>query len=306
MATVFKNIALAGASGNVGKVLLPALLAANKFTVTVLRRASSSSSSSSTFPDGVKVVDVDFSSVDSLAAALAGQDVLVSTVGTAALKDEQKKLVDAAVAAGVKRVLPSEYGCDLHNELAAKLPVFAPKVEVARYLEDKARTTPLTYTFVYTGPFLDWGLQNNFIFRSAGSKPALYDGGNTVFSTSTLDAVARAVVAVLSKPEETKNRAVRIQSVAISQARLLAIAKEVAPERDWQPEVVKLDDVTRAADERLAKGLFDHETFTPYLLRAINDERYGPRFETLDNELLGIKQLTEEEVKAIVKEKLNN
>ncbi|PTB65677.1 NAD(P)-binding protein [Trichoderma citrinoviride] len=303
MATVLKNIALVGASGNVGKVLLPALLAANKFTVTVLRRRASSPS---TLPSGVRVVDVDFSSADSLAAALAGQDALVSTVGSGALNDEQKRLIDAAVAAGVRRFLPSEYGCDLQNELAAKLPVFAHKVEVAGYLEDKARTTPLTYTLVYSGPFFDWGLQHNFIFKSAGSRPLLYDGGSTVFSTSTLDAVAQAVVGVLSKPEETRNRAVRFQSVAISQAQLLAIAKEVAPERDWQPEVVKLDDITKAADERLAKGLFDQETFTPYILRAINDERYGPKFEKLDNELLGVKQLTEEEVKAIVKEKLSD
>lgn len=305
MATTLKNIALVGASGNVGKVLLPALLAAKTFTVTVLRR-SSSSSSPSTFPPGVRVVDADFTSVDSLTAALAGQDAVVSAVGTPALNDEQKRLVDAAVAAGVKRFLPSEFGCDLTNELAAKLPVFAPKVEVARYLEDKAKTTPLTYTFVYSGPFFDWGLQYNFIFKSAGSRPVLYDGGNTVFSTSTLDTVAQAVVGVLSKPEETKNRAVRFQSVAISQTRLLDIAKEVAPERDWQPEVVKLDDITKAADERLAKGLLDQETFAPYILRAINDERYGPKFEKLDNELLGIKQLTEEEVKAIVKKTLSD
>ncbi|EGR45357.1 uncharacterized protein TRIREDRAFT_81525 [Trichoderma reesei QM6a] len=303
MATVLKNVALVGASGNVGKVVLPALLAANKFTVTVLRRASSSPS---TFPDGVRVVDVDFSSVESLTAALAGQDAVVSTVGSAALKDEQKRLIDAAVAAGVKRFLPSEFGCDLTKELPAKLPVFAAKVEITRYLEDKAKTTPLTYTLVYSGPFFDWGLQYNFIFKSAGSKPVLYDGGNTVFSSSTLDAVAQAVVGVLLKPEETKNRAVRFQSVAISQRQLLDIAKEVAPERDWQPEVVKLDDLTKAADERLAKGLFDQETFTPYILRAINDERYEPKFEKLDNELLGIKQLTQEEVKAIVKKTLSD
>ncbi|PNP59619.1 hypothetical protein THARTR1_00792 [Trichoderma harzianum] len=300
--TPLKNIALTGASGAVGTVVLKALLAAGNFNVTVLRR----NNSSSTFPDNVKVIDVDFESVDSLAAALAGQDAVVSTVGSSALGEEQKKLVDAAAAAGVKRFVPSEYGCDLSNELVAKLPVFAPKVSVAKYLEEKAKTTPLTYTFAYSGPFFDWGLQYNFIFKSADSKPLLYDGGNTVFSSSTLDAVAQAVVAILNKPEETKNRAVRFQSVAISQNQILKVAKEVAPERDWQPEVVKIDDITRAADERLAKGLLGHETFAPYLIRAINDPRYGPQFTTLDNELLGVKQLSEVEIKEIVKSKLSN
>ncbi|KAL6803181.1 hypothetical protein GGI42DRAFT_21788 [Trichoderma sp. SZMC 28013] len=300
--TSLKNVALTGASGAVGSVVLKALLAAGNFNVTVLRR----NNSKSTFPDNVKVVDADFESVDSLTQALAGQDAVVSTVGTEGLAEEQKKLVDAAVAAGVQRFVPSEYGCDLANDLAAKLPVFAPKIGVARYLEEKAKTTPLTYTFAYSGPFFDWGLEHNFIFKSAGSKPILYDGGDTVFSTSTLDAVAQAIIGILNKPEETKNRAVRFQSVAISQNGILKVAKEVAPERDWQPEVVKIDDVTRAADERLAKGILGPETFVPYLIRAVNDPRYGSQFTTLDNELLGVKQLTEKEVKEIVKSKLSN
>ncbi|KAL7914073.1 hypothetical protein GGI35DRAFT_490392 [Trichoderma velutinum] len=301
MATTLKNVALTGASGAVGTPVLKALLASGNFNITVLRR----NNSKSTFPDNVKVVDVDFESVDSLTAALAGQDAVVSTVGSTGLGDEQKKLIDAAVAAGVKRIVPSEYGCDLENELTAKLPVFAPKVGVAKYLEEKAKTTPLTYTLAYSGPFLDWGLEHNFLFKSAGSKPILYDGGDAVFSTSTLETVAQAVVGILNNPEETKNRAVRFQSAALSQNQLLKVAKEVAPERDWQPEVVKLDDITRVADERLAKGLFDFETFAPYLIRAINDPRYGPQFPSLDNELLGLKQLTEVEIKEIVKSKIH-
>ncbi|KAL7954747.1 hypothetical protein V8C34DRAFT_293348 [Trichoderma compactum] len=300
--TSLKNVALAGASGTVGSVVLKALVAAGNFNITVLRR----NNSKSTFPDNVKVVNADFASVDSLAAALAGQDAVVSTVGTDGLAEEQKKLVDAAVAAGVKRFVPSEYGCDMANELVVKLPVFAPKIGVARYLEETAKTTPLTYTFAYSGPFFDWGLERNFPFKSAESKPILYDGGDTVFSTSTLDAVAQAVVGILNKPEETKNRAVRFQSVAISQNQILKVVKEVAPERDWQPEVVKIDDLTRVADERFAKGLLGPETFGPYFVRAVNDPRYGPQFTTLDNELLGVKQLTEKEIKEIVKSKLNN
>lgn len=302
MATIFKNVALTGANGNVGKPVLKALLASGKFNVTVLRR----STSSSTFPDNVKVVDVDFESVESLTAALTGQDVLLSTVGASALGNEQKILIDAAVAAGVKRFLPSEYGCDLENKLTSKLPVFAPKVGVAKYLEEKAKTTPLSYTLVYSGPFFDWGLQHNFIFKSTDSKPILYDGGDTVFSTSTLDTISQAIVAILSKPEETKNRSVRFQSTAISQSKILALVKELAPQRDWQPEVVKIDDITRVADERLAKGLLDFQTFTPYLIRAINDARYGPKLETLDNELLGLKQLTEAEIREVVKNNINN
>jgi uncharacterized protein YbjT (DUF2867 family) len=302
MAAPFKNVALIGASGSVGKALVKALTDNDRFNVTVLRRGSSSA----TYPSSFKVVDVDYDSLDSLTAALAGQDAVVSTINAAAPVDTQKRFIDAAIAAGVKRFLPSEYGCDLSNELAQKLPVFAAKIAIQKYLKEKAESTPLTYTFAYSGPFLDWGLQYQFILTTVDSKPKLFDGGNTVFSTTNLDTVAQAVLAILSKPEETKNREVRFQSTAISQNGLLALAKEVAPKRNWEPEVVKIDDIIRVADERLAKGQLDHETFVPYLVRAINDPRYGPKFETLDNELLGLKQVTEEDIKDIFKQILKD
>ncbi|KAL7923786.1 hypothetical protein ACQKWADRAFT_289294 [Trichoderma austrokoningii] len=300
MAALLKNVALIGASGSVGKVLIDAFLNDKRFNVTVIRRGSSSA----TYPSAFKVVDVDYDSLDSLIAALAGQDAVVSAVNPITPVAIQKRFIDAAIAAGVKRFVPSEYGCDLNNTLARALPVFAPKVEVQEYLKQKAESTPLTYTFAYSGPFLDWGIEHQFILKTVDSKPRLFDGGNTVFSTTKLDSVAAAVLAILSKPEETKNREVRFQSAAISQNGLLALAKEVAPLRNWEPEVVKLDDIIRVADDRLAKGLLDHETFTPYLFRAINDPRYGPKFETLDNELLGVKQLTEAEIKDLLKQYL--
>lgn len=302
MAALLKNVALIGASGSVGKVLVKAFLDDGRFNVTVLRRGSSSA----TYPSSFKVVDVDYDSLDSLTAALAGQDAVVSAINSITPVDTQKKFVDAAIAAGVKRFLPSEYGCDLANELARALPVFSPKVEIQQYLKEKAESTPLTYTFAYSGPFFDWGLEHQFLLKTVDSKPKLFDGGNTVFSTTKLDTVAEAVLAILSKPEETKNREVRFQSAAISQKALLALAKELAPQRNWQPEVVKIDDIVRVADERLAKGLLDHETFIPYLVRAINDPRYGPKFETLDNELLGLKQLTDAEIKDTLKQYLKD
>ncbi|KAM0450018.1 hypothetical protein ACHAPV_008650 [Trichoderma viride] len=300
MAALLKNVALIGVSGSVGAVLIKAFLNDKRFNVTVLRRGSSSA----TYPSAFKVVDVDYDSLDSLTAAFAGQDAVVSAINPITPIDTQKRFIDAAIAAGVKRFLPSEYGCDLDNELAQKLPVFAAKIAIQKYLKEKAESSPLTYTFAYSGAFLDWGLEHQFLLKTVDSKPQLFDGGNTVFSTSKLDTVAEAVLAILSKPEETKNRAVRFQSAAISQNGLLALAKEVAPQRNWEPEVVKIDDVIRVADDRLSKGLLDHETFIPYLFRAIHDPRYGPKFETLDNELLGLKQVTEAEIKDIFKQYL--
>lgn len=80
------------------------LLKSGLFEITVLTRESSSHD----FPSGVKVAKVDYRNVESLTAALKGQDALVSAVASVAASG-QRVLIDAAVEAGVKRIIPSEY-----------------------------------------------------------------------------------------------------------------------------------------------------------------------------------------------------
>lgn len=93
------------ATGNVGSGVLPELLKSN-FNITVLSREGSSA----VFPEGVKVVKTDYS-ISSLTKALTGQDAVVSMLPIVALA-EQQKVAEAALAAGVKRFIPSEFGSD--------------------------------------------------------------------------------------------------------------------------------------------------------------------------------------------------
>ena len=286
--SAIKNVALIGAAGGFGPTVLNKVVASGVFTVTVLRREGSKS----TYPAGITVVDVDFESPDALKAALAGQDAVISLVGVPGLA-AQTQVIDAAIAAGVKRFIPSDFGSDLDNPLARKLPVFAHKVQVADYLAEKSRETALTYTLVSNAAFLDWGLERHFLLNTADYKPALYDGGNTIFSATTLDSVGDAVVSILKHPEETKNRRVYIENIKISQNRLLALAQQVAPGKPWLPQQVSIDAIVKEADEKLAKGDYAPENFIPYLFRALNDPAYGPSFQKTDNELLGIKSVDE-------------
>lgn len=93
------------ASGYVGSAILKELLKSGLFEVTVLTRSSSNHK----FPGNVKVAKVDYADLESLSAALAGQDALVSAVENKAVAS-QRLLIDAAVGEGVKRIIPSEYG----------------------------------------------------------------------------------------------------------------------------------------------------------------------------------------------------
>ncbi|KAJ6437769.1 oxidoreductase - protein [Purpureocillium lavendulum] len=291
-----KNVALVSAAGGLGTTVLKHVVASGAFNVTAIRRKGSKSK----YPAGIKVVDVDVESVEDLTAALKGQDAVISLVGIPALAG-QTKIIDAAIAAGVHRFLPSDFGTDIDTELTRKLPVFGYKVQVVDYLIQKARETSLTYTLVSNGAFLDWGLEQNFLLNTSEYKPAIYDGGNTVFSATTLASVGDAVVGILKHPDETKNRRVYVDNIKTTQNRLLALAEKVAPNKPWAPEQVSIDTLTKASDEKLAKGDFAPENFISYIFRALFDPAYKPDFAKTDNELLGIKPVDEDAVLDILK-----
>lgn len=292
MSTTIKNVTVAGASGSIGAAILHALNASGHFSLTVLKRHGSEFNP----PEGVRVVSVDYSSQESLTTALIGQDAIISALGHAALLD-QITLADAAVKAGVTRFIPSEYGCNLSNELARKLPSFADKIKTQEHLFQLSQSTRLSYTIIYCTALLDWGLEYDFILRISDYKPKLYNGGEQPFSATYLSTVGQAVASILAQPEQTKNTIVRVHDMVISQKRLLQLAQEVAPHKSWEPQNVSLDEITAAADERREKGLFDMETMMPYLFRGIMDPKYGGQLADVDNELLGIVPKTEEDVR---------
>ena len=214
-------------------------------------------------------------------------------------------MVDAAACAGVKRFIPSEFGSNLENPRTCQLPVFVPKIKVQNQIIEISKTTDMTYTFVLNNAFLDWGLQHDFVLSTSNSKPVLINGGDLLFSATTISSIGDAVVGILSHPIETQNRFVRIHDLVTSQNQLLALAKQAAPGRVWEPVIASLDDMVAKADERLAKGILDMRTFAPYLFRAVLDPNYGGRFEQTDNELLGVKGKTEQDVIEIFKKHLN-
>jgi uncharacterized protein YbjT (DUF2867 family) len=293
-----QNVALVGASGQLGAPILKALIDSGKFTVTVVSRTGSKS----TFPSGVKVVYADYASVSSLTAAFQGQDAVVSAVGTDGLLG-QSLLFDAAVAAGVKRFLPSEFGSDISVPAVATLPVFGYKVATRKHIEAAvAGGADITYTYVINGGFLDWGLQVGFLLATSAGKPTIYNDGNAVFSSTELSTVGSTVVGVLSHLDETKNRSVYVEDIQITQNQLLAIAKKAAPEKTWEPVFKNLAEVEKASYDALAKGDYGMGTMVGFILTSIfGGEKYGVPFPKNDNELLGIKGKTEADVEAIFK-----
>lgn len=206
MSSPFKNIVIIGASGSIGSIILEAFLNTPSVTITILQRASSLKT---TFPSSVRVVTIpDDYPHDSLVAAFTDQDAVINCVTTLAL-GTQLRIISAAAEAGVRRYVPSEYGLNNNNPAARALcPVFREKGEV----QDHLRTLEhrMEWMTVASGMWIKWSATHEFLgMHIAARKFVLWDDGEGLFSTTTEENTALAVVNALTKKwEETANKVV--------------------------------------------------------------------------------------------------
>lgn len=282
-----KSVIVVGASGNLGPSVLQALLASS-FKVSVLTRADSNSAA--TFPENVTVHTTDYTP-ESLEAALKGNDAVVSVIAGAAL-GEQRKLIDAAIAAGVKRFIPSEFGSNTDNKDAQQLvPVFSRKVEIREYLESRV-ADGLTWTGIVVGPVFDRSLKLGFLgFDILAKRATIYDSGDRRFTTSTLALVASAVVGVLLNPEQTANKYVYVGSFTTSQNEILAALRSITGD-GWTVENTTSEEKVNLGKENVLKRR-DSAAIRPLVTAAMYHERGGSDYEKdvgLSNDLLGLKQ----------------
>ncbi|KAL5350663.1 hypothetical protein ACLOAV_004232 [Pseudogymnoascus australis] len=283
MADIIRNVVIVGASGNLGASIFKALVASNRFTVSVLTRPESTH----IYAADIKIFQSDYSEL-SLLEAFKGQDAVVSALGAAGLADEIK-IIDACVKAGVLRFIPSEYGSNSNNAKAtALIPFFALKTQINAHLKAQ-EANGLTWTGIAAGPMFDWGINMGLVGFNIHTKEALIlDGGDRRFSTSNLSQLGNAVVAVLSKPTVTANQYLYIDSFTASQNEILA-ALELATGEKWTVTKSTTEAAVAEGQAPFAKG--DVSGLLLLLKANFLGEGYGSDFTKdakLSNEILGL------------------
>jgi uncharacterized protein YbjT (DUF2867 family) len=144
-------------TGAIGPSIIQSLDAAG-FRVQALTRRRQTNF----FRNTVNIVEVDYNDKKSLQRILRGQDAVVSCLGDvpAAVK-AQEALLDASLAVGVKRYIPSEFG------------FFAAKVKHQQRLRQVSTANAgFSYSLLITGPFLDWGLSTVPFIINVGARTA--------------------------------------------------------------------------------------------------------------------------------------
>jgi len=242
--------------------------------------------------------------VESLTAALKGIDGLLSTVAATAI-ESQTVLIDASIAAGVKRFIPSEYGsCTTSPKLEA-FPFYASMFKIKQYLQEKAKAEKLTWTVLACGAFLDSLFGGPVLLDFANHKATLFDESDNRISSTSLPNVGRAIVGILKNYEATKNKIVRTSEVILTQNELLRIAEGLRPDIRWEVSKVQASAILKEGMDGVSAGNFSMPVIMKIVTGTVSAcETYGSAYDETDNELLGVKELMEEDLKKLVAEKL--
>lgn len=237
-----KSIAIVGAGGQFGKFITRALIEQGKHRITAITRANSNA----TIPQGVHdIKQVDYDSHTSLVEALKGHDALIITMNVLAGPTAQASLIAAAKDAGVKWIMPNEYGIDpAHNNQLGEDTKMGPGLLAVREQIEKAGLNWVGLSCGFWYEFSLAGTEARYGFDFKKKTLTLFDDGETKIPTSTWPQAALAVARTFALPLESsdgkslsdfKNRSVFVDSFFISQRGMLASVLRVTgdKESDW-------------------------------------------------------------------------
>jgi len=90
--------------------------------------------------------------------------------------------MQAAIAAGVKRIVLSEFSTNIETELSRKLPIVKDKMEIRKYVEEITKDGKIEWSSVNNGPFfVPWLLLSGWLGPNPKTGTALYRMFNIPF-----------------------------------------------------------------------------------------------------------------------------
>ena len=297
-----RKIALVGASGNVGKPTLSALLSHNIHTITVIQRTESTASYG---PD----VLIKRGSLDDevfLADALNSQDVLVLQLPRTVM-DIRPGLIRAAANAGVSYVLPVEFGTAPDAKAIEEFDHLIAKRASRELIEELGVSS---WIAVVTNPWLDLGLRlGGWGMRIKERRVTLWEGGNTKINTATLKRSGEATAELLSLPdaelEKFRNRSFFVSSCYASQREIFesVLRATQTTEDDWAVTTPDGEQVLKDSDKALKAGDFMKSFLDKYYMTHFRKGFGGDYNDKVDSTKLG---LPEEDLDKLVAEILQS
>ena len=248
------------ATGRIGQHIFQALVARGTFCVTVLTRTNNLAQAHA----GVDVKTVDYDEPASVVDALKGQEALVITMANTAPDTQQLVLVKAAADAGVRWILPNEWGSDTAHPYNQRAGVYRNK-QAVRDLIDELRVS--SWVAVVSNQWFEMSLSTGrYGIDINRRKVTFFDDGTAKTTTTTKLQVGRAVASLLSLPEDGSSpalsdfahRHIYISSFLLSQRDMLgAVQRNTnSSPHQWITQSVSLKAALDSTYQALRQG--DH------------------------------------------------
>jgi nucleoside-diphosphate-sugar epimerase len=276
------TIAVAGATGNLGGRIVSALLERGANVCGLVRDGTDGDKLAKLDQRGVKIVTVDMSNVSELTRACAGVSCVVSALQGLrdVIVDAQSVLLDAAIAAGVPRFVPSDYSIDF-----TKLPAGDNRnLDLRRAFHERLDRASIAATSILNGAFSELLTSRMPLLDLDAKRVSYWENADQRMDFTALDNTAAFTAAAALDPSAPK--ILRIAGDQISARELATVAGEVTEAKFELVRLGSLDELAaliqrdRAADPESEKNPYPRWQGMQYMHNMFSGRA---KLEPLDN-----------------------
>jgi nucleoside-diphosphate-sugar epimerase len=274
-------IVVAGASGNLGKRVVKALVAREAKVVALVRTASGREKIEELEALGAKVVTVDLGSAAELAKAMSSAQCIVSVVAGLhdVIVDTQMVLLEAALSAGVPRFIPSDFSTDFTKLTPGENRNF----DLRREFHARLDVAPIASTAIFNGAFGEILTYNLPLLDFKKKTVGYWEDPDWRIDFTTMDNTAAFTAAAALDPETP--RALHIASFQVSPKDLVAFTGKAFGKAYDLVRLGSLEELrTYNKQERAAHPEGEHELYARWQQSQYIQSMFSTHHESLDND----------------------
>ncbi|KAL2212395.1 NAD(P)-binding protein [Sarocladium strictum] len=292
-------VGFVGGTGRLGSVLVQALIDADNYEIRLVLRPGIDYQSPNS---QIMVVRADRTSEPALTSALRGCDVVVNVLGDRAPVEGHFTVLRAVLVAGIKRYIPSQWGNTPNTEALGAVPFLQSKLGVNKEVEKAAQQGSVTFTTIAGGPWFEYLFEHPGMMSMPERVFLMHESPDVVFGVSSRETFAAALVGVLDNLEDTKNKHLNVNLALLSQKQALKLAQEALPGEVIKTIPRSYDERYKTGLEKVLSGVTDTHTFSDVLSKVIFDPKVNVQPGYLDNDMLGVKLATDEEIRELLRQ----
>ena len=253
-----QTIVVAGGTGNLGELIVKALIKRGAVVRAVVRRETEPEKIEKMEKLGAEIVEVEMSNAEELAIAFQGASCVVSAIQGVreVIVDGQSALLEAAIAANVPRFIPSDYSIDF-----TKFPKGENRnLDWRREFHTILDKSPIASTSVLNGAFSYMLTSVNIILDAKAKRVHYWENPDQPMDFTTVENAADFTASAAL--DNAAPKVLRISGSRLTARQLADTAGEVTGTEFELINLGSLEDLTvKIKRERVANTQSDEEVY---------------------------------------------